>query len=122
MESLLLAATLLLSLGKAYDCNMENFFTGFSNPDSMSLSKLQQNTAKALDTLGQTEYWHTAVSLIGESKEMKDSALGLDKWLEQFDTVHAAGTTDPEKHTLLLAHVRELKKQYWARWHQLYFR
>lgn len=40
MDSVLLAATLLLSLGKAYDCDMEIFFTGFSNQYSKANSNL----------------------------------------------------------------------------------
>ncbi|KAJ6116170.1 hypothetical protein N7523_005851 [Penicillium sp. IBT 18751x] len=126
MDSLLLAATLLLSLAKAYDCDMEIFFTGFSNQHSKANSNMQKSRAQALDTLWKNENWHTAVNQIEESEELKHADLKLDEWLSpnHSGTAHAASTnttglrTDQEKHALLLAHVRDLKSLYLAGWHQ----
>ena len=125
-DSIILVATLLLCLGKAYDCNMEIFFTGFSNQDSKKLSQSKKSRAKTLELLWKTENWDDAVRLIGENAELRHPDLELDQWLiqGQVGSHYAASTNaterlkDDEKHALLLAHVRELKTLYWAGWHQ----
>ncbi|KAJ9481587.1 hypothetical protein VN97_g11884 [Penicillium thymicola] len=47
-DSMVFVATLLLCLGKAYDCNMEIFFTSFTNQNSKKLSESKESRAEAL--------------------------------------------------------------------------
>ncbi|KAJ6125879.1 hypothetical protein N7471_010372 [Penicillium samsonianum] len=102
------------------------FFTGFSNQVSKKLSESKKSRAEALESLWKTENREDAIRLIGQNEELRDPDLKLDQWLTQdsFCTQYAASTNatgrvkDDEKHALLLGHIRELKKLYWAGWHQ----
>ncbi|RYO97528.1 hypothetical protein DL765_011129 [Monosporascus sp. GIB2] len=59
-----MASHWMVGIAKAYESNMELFFTSQRNPDAEFLSDDDKDKAKALDDLFNTQSWHQAVKLV----------------------------------------------------------
>lgn len=85
VKAISLAAMLLLSLGRAFESDMDIYFTGYSNLKSTKLSREKREIAEALKELLNTDNWDNAVKMIGESEIMKGQELGLHECVAEMN-------------------------------------
>jgi hypothetical protein len=133
-----LQAAIHLQLGQAKDSDMTFFFTSYPNLDSENLGKSERKLLLQLIRVWETSSWSNAEEIVSRN-EILSSHFELASWMKgdfkpkrkegemaQVEQVEQAGErhdgaserSPNEKHTILLAHVRELMLPFWHGWHQ----
>ncbi|KAJ9137733.1 hypothetical protein NKR23_g8984 [Pleurostoma richardsiae] len=109
-----LLATLLLAIGKAYDCYMTIYFTNHPNKKSKELSEEDKMKLEALLCLWHTGTWREAVALVKANATLRD--LGFGEWIAQRDRDDDEDGSQ-EKHVSLLSCTRSKMQNYWYGYH-----
>lgn len=134
-----LQAALHLQLGQAKDSDMTFFFTSYPNLDSENLGAGERNRLFQLTRVWETSNWSEAKKIV-DRNDILSSYYELGGWMnaeenfkpekkvqvKQVEQAEQTGKSQDgaskmapdEKHTILLAHVRELMLPFWHGWHQ----
>ena len=135
--SIQLLAAMHLQLGQAMESDMTFFFTSYPNLLSENLTEAERQQLRQLIRLWETSSWSKANEMV-QRNDILRNGFGLSRWMEDTQNFkpnketggarhteqregEASQMTANEKHTILLAHVRDLMLQFWHGWHQSEF-